>query len=85
MIECPKAIHGHRWLLGAVLRPSCAQPLLSKVPDTTPTRGRETLGRPKMLLLLQLLDLCSGEKKRGRVGFAFAEGVPKDKFLCYHA
>jgi hypothetical protein len=38
-----------------------------------------------MHLLLQLLDLCSDEKKRGNVGFAFAGGVPKGKILCYHA
>jgi hypothetical protein len=87
MIECPKATHGHRWLLEAVLRPSCARLLLSELPDTTPTRGRETPVGPseKMHLLLQLLDLCSGEKKRSRVGFAFAGGVSKGKFLCYHA
>jgi hypothetical protein len=29
--------------------------------------------------------VCSGEKKRGNVGFAFAAGVPKGTFLCNHA
>ena len=37
-----------------------------------------------MHLLLQLLDLCSVEKKRGDETFAFGGGVPRVRFLYNH-
>jgi hypothetical protein len=61
----------------AVRRPSCARSLLGKVPDTTPTRGRETTVGPSENAFLKNYNcwICARVRRNEAIGFAFAQRV----------